>query len=679
MSAPAGEHQAVDQLEHLAGLVDQLLVRHQPQRQPAGALDRGDVADRDSSAAGWSQTLQRARSSAAQMPITGLFIPQTIGSRESGRLRAGLRARAPAGHSGFLREETMSETTTELQTVKLHVEDGAATVELNRPEVLNAWNGQLGDDLRAAFERIAADDAIRAVLITGAGAPSPREPTCKDVGGGFTTEDGRPDVYRTLTERYHPIMKAIREMPKPVVAAVNGPAVGIGCSLALCCDLILAAESAYFLLAFVNIGLVPDGGSSLFVPTRVGMARATELSMLGERLRAQKALEWGLINRVVVDELLLEEAGGLVGAHGRRPDALVRGHQAPAQQLAVPAHGRAARARGPDPARDVPEQGLPRGRDGLRREAPAALHRRLSRSRSICYQAGTAGLPIQSRAPWASCAPLLAFFTPESGGSPNANEIDSLYKVELVIALIIFFAVEGALVYALIRFRKRKGAVPAQIRGNTRLECGWTVGAARDPRGAGGAHLREAVLDREPTQLQRRRRYSASEDGQLLYASSQRKLPPNGKALNITVIGRQYIWQYIYPGATEPDGLGAPYSYEEMVVPTETTVSLDIVSADVVHAWWIPELGGKFQAVPGYHNYTWFKIAKPGVFHGQCAFLCGRAARAHARHRAGRAAGAVRSLARQPEDSCISQANQAAKVAREKLGAQTGAGQVENP
>ncbi len=94
-------------------------------------------------------------------------------------------------------------------------------------------------------------------------------------------------------------MHAIREMPKPVIAAVNGPAVGIGCSLALCCDLILAAESAYFLLAFVNIGLVPDGGSSLFVPTRVGMARATELAMLGERLPAPKALEWGLINRVV--------------------------------------------------------------------------------------------------------------------------------------------------------------------------------------------------------------------------------------------------------------------------------------------------------------------------------------------------------------------------------------------
>jgi 2-(1,2-epoxy-1,2-dihydrophenyl)acetyl-CoA isomerase len=114
-------------------------------------------------------------------------------------------------------------------------------------------------------------------------------------------------------------MHAIREMPKPVIAAVNGPAVGIGCSLALCCDLIVAAESAYFLLAFVNIGLVPDGGSSLFLPTRIGMARASELSMLGERLPAPKALEWGLINRVVADEQLEQEVGALAARMAAGP------------------------------------------------------------------------------------------------------------------------------------------------------------------------------------------------------------------------------------------------------------------------------------------------------------------------------------------------------------------------
>ena len=272
---------------------------------------------------------------------------------------------------------------------------------------------------------------------------------------------------------------------------------------------------------------------------------------------------------------------------------------------------------------------------------------------------------------------LLAFFTPESGGSQNANEINSLYKVELVIALIIFVAVQGALIYALIRFRKRKGAVPAQIRGNSNLEWGWTIGAAVILVALALLTFSKLSSIENPPNSNAAG-YNASGDGQVLYASTKKKLPPNGKSLNITVIGRQYIWQYIYPGATEPDGLGAPYSYVEMVVPTETTVSLDIVSADVVHAWWIPELGGKFQAVPGYHNYTWFKIPKPGVYKGQCAFLCGRLhARMLATVRALPPAQFEAWLAKQKR--LISAANLAAKAAREKLGAATGAGQVENP
>jgi cytochrome c oxidase subunit 2 len=272
---------------------------------------------------------------------------------------------------------------------------------------------------------------------------------------------------------------------------------------------------------------------------------------------------------------------------------------------------------------------------------------------------------------------ILAFFTPESGGSPNANEIDSLYKITLVIALLIFFAVEGGLAYALIKFRKRKGAVAAQIHGNTRLEVGWTAAAAvilvglavltftklssiQDPpnSGPGGAVL--------------------GEQNNLLYASSERKLPPDGKALNIQVIGKQYIWQFVYPGANEPDGLGAPYSYEEMVVPTDTTVSLNIVSEDVVHSWWIPELGGKFQAVPGYHNYTWFKISKPGIYRGQCAFLCGRGhARMIATVKAVPPAQFETWLAHQKQE--IAKANAEAANARTKLNSQTGAAQVENP
>jgi cytochrome c oxidase subunit 2 len=272
---------------------------------------------------------------------------------------------------------------------------------------------------------------------------------------------------------------------------------------------------------------------------------------------------------------------------------------------------------------------------------------------------------------------LLAFFTPRSGGSPNADQIDSLYKITLGIALVIFVAVEGALVYALVKFRARKGAVPAQIRGNTRLEAGWTTAAAVILVALAIVTFAKLSSIENPPNSSAEGVSLAGDSGPLI-ASSNRKLPPNGKALKITVIGRQYLWQYIYPGAAEPDGLGAPYSYEEMVVPTNTTVSLDIVSADVVHAWWIPELGGKFQAVPGYHNYTWFKISRPGVYRGQCAFLCGRLhARMIADVKAVPPAQFEAWLSNQKQQ--IAKANAEAQIARAKLGAQTGAGQVENP
>lgn len=213
----------------------------------------------------------------------------------------------------------MSEQSIQLETVNVRVANGTATIELNRPQALNAWNVQLGVDLLAALRQAAADDTVRAILITGAGRAFSSGADLKDVSGGELTPEGRPNVYKTLTERYHPIMHAIRDVPKPVIAAVNGPAVGIGCSLALCCDLIVAAESAYFLLAFVNIGLVPDGGSSLFVPSRVGMARASELAMLGGRLPAVKALEWGLINRVIADEKFVAESLALAAKMATGP------------------------------------------------------------------------------------------------------------------------------------------------------------------------------------------------------------------------------------------------------------------------------------------------------------------------------------------------------------------------
>jgi len=198
------------------------------------------------------------------------------------------------------------------ETVNLYDADGAATIELNRPEALNAWNRQLGADLLGAVRRVADDDAVRAVVIRGAGRGFSSGADLRDVGSDDTrTPDGHPDLRQVLTERYHPIITGIRHMPKPVLGAVHGPAVGIGCSLALACDLIVAAESAYFLLAFVNIGLVPDGGSSLLVPTRVGMARAFEMAMLGERVPAPQARDWGLINRVCADEALDSEVADL--------------------------------------------------------------------------------------------------------------------------------------------------------------------------------------------------------------------------------------------------------------------------------------------------------------------------------------------------------------------------------
>ena len=272
---------------------------------------------------------------------------------------------------------------------------------------------------------------------------------------------------------------------------------------------------------------------------------------------------------------------------------------------------------------------------------------------------------------------LLAFFTPSSGASPNAKQIDTLYKVTLYIGLIIFVLVEGGLGYALFKFRARKGAVASQIHGNTRLEVGWTTAAAVILVGLAVLTFVKLGSIEDPSNSDANGAKLVGESGQL-YASTADRLPPNGKSLNITVVGRQYIWQYVYPGANESDGLGAPYSYEEMVVPTNTTVTLNIVSDDVVHSWWIPELGGKYQAVPGYHNYAWFKVTKPGLYRGQCAALCGRGhARMIAAVKAVPPAQFEAWLAYQKKQ--LAEANADAAAARTKLNAGVGAGQVENP
>ena len=181
-------------------------------------------------------------------------------------------------------------------TVLLYRTGAAAKIVLNRPERMNAWSTALSRDLLDVVRDVAADDTVRAVMLTGAGRAFCSGADLKDRAAGGADGEDLSDSQATLTRWYHPIITAIREMPKPVISAVNGPAAGAGASLALSADLVVARESAYFLLAFVNIGLVPDAGSSLFVPARVGFTRAAELAMLGEPVPAPKAAAIGLIN-----------------------------------------------------------------------------------------------------------------------------------------------------------------------------------------------------------------------------------------------------------------------------------------------------------------------------------------------------------------------------------------------
>jgi 2-(1,2-epoxy-1,2-dihydrophenyl)acetyl-CoA isomerase len=196
------------------------------------------------------------------------------------------------------------------ETVIWEQSGGVGRLTLNRPDSLNAWTHQFGHELMQVIEGDAADPSVRAILVTGAGRGFS---SGADLRSGFDPhpDDGRPDVRKELDDVYHPVIAGVRLLPKPAIAAVNGPAVGIGASLAFACDLILAAESAYFGLAFVNIGLMPDGGSTLFVPAAVGKARAFQMALLGERVPAGRALEWGLVNFVHPDGRLMDEANAL--------------------------------------------------------------------------------------------------------------------------------------------------------------------------------------------------------------------------------------------------------------------------------------------------------------------------------------------------------------------------------
>jgi 2-(1,2-epoxy-1,2-dihydrophenyl)acetyl-CoA isomerase len=202
------------------------------------------------------------------------------------------------------------EQTRRYETVDVNRDGAAVKIALNRPDRMNAWSDELSQDLLAVLREVAADETVRAVMLTGNGRAFCSGADLKD--GADDAVAGKLDTYTTLTRWYHPIVTTIREMPKPVLTAVNGPAAGAGLSLALAGDLVVAAESAYFMLAFVGIGLVPDGGASLFVPSRVGFARAAEMAMLGERVSASKAVDWGLINSAWPDAEFAAKAGALL-------------------------------------------------------------------------------------------------------------------------------------------------------------------------------------------------------------------------------------------------------------------------------------------------------------------------------------------------------------------------------
>jgi cytochrome c oxidase subunit 2 len=199
---------------------------------------------------------------------------------------------------------------------------------------------------------------------------------------------------------------------------------------------------------------------------------------------------------------------------------------------------------------------------------------------------------------------------PEAGGgSRNAEDTRTLYAIVLIIAVIVFVGVEGVLLYCMFRYRARRGRVAAQIHGNTRLEVGWTVGAAVILVFLTVATfvMVPGIKDPAPSDI--------DIDGNEVAAEQAA-----GTSMTIAVDGMQYVWRYAYPAIDDKK----VYSFTDMYVPVGMTVKLEIRSNDVQHSWWIPELGGKFDALPGYTNDTWFKVTEPGEWEGQCAELCGR-------------------------------------------------------
>ena len=265
----------------------------------------------------------------------------------------------------------------DLQTIDFKVDSRVAWITLNRPEALNAWTPELGRELISALDHAGRDSDIRAVVLTGAGRAFSSGADLKAIGD--PADAGPADVLATLRDIYNPLLIRVREMPKPVVAAVNGGAVGIGCSLALAADLIVAAESAYFLLAFANIGLSIDGGASASLVARIGHARASEMALLAERIPASQAREWGLINRVAARRRTAVDGRRDRGAAGGRAARVLRDDQAHPECRSGPGVCRDARPGGRAAAGPSSVGRLHRRRQRVPPEAAGELHRDLRR------------------------------------------------------------------------------------------------------------------------------------------------------------------------------------------------------------------------------------------------------------------------------------------------------------
>jgi 2-(1,2-epoxy-1,2-dihydrophenyl)acetyl-CoA isomerase len=218
-----------------------------------------------------------------------------------------------------------TDTLPAFETIRLQLRGAVAVLTLNRPQRLNAAPPQMFDEIRAALQQLPALGA-RALLITGEGRAFCSGADLAGRGEAPTTGRGA-GTFRALTQHYNPTMLALAKLDMPVITAVNGVAAGIGCSLALAADFTIAARSAYFLEAFVNIGLVPDGGTTWMLARQIGKARATEMMMLGERIPAEKAESWGLIHAAVDDAELMARATALaqrLAAGPTRAYALMR-------------------------------------------------------------------------------------------------------------------------------------------------------------------------------------------------------------------------------------------------------------------------------------------------------------------------------------------------------------------